>query len=76
MQSRDPQPPLFFVVMRLRPWSSVLVGSQGKPAHVTDDSGTVGFLMVFATRAEAEAYAEDGEQVVPFGGMLVTNAPD
>lgn len=62
-----PIPTPFFVAMRLRPWASVLVGPNGEPAHVTDDSGTVGFLMVFATREQAEAYA-DGAPVTELSG--------
>lgn len=69
-------PTQFWVVNRVRPWSSVLVGSQGKPAHVTDGSGTIGFLMVFPTLEQAQAYADAGEDIVSFSGRAVTNATD
>ena len=54
-----------FVVMRLMKWDSVEVTIQPfhLPLSVSDleDNRTLGFLPVFETREQAEAWAEDGK---------------
>ena len=53
------KPKTFWVVLALQPWSGVeaLVAGQ-KPGSITFDvGGQVGFLPVFKTRKDAEAWA-------------------
>jgi len=56
----------FYVVSAVMPWKSIRLNATGQGLHC-DDKDVAGYMVVFTTRAGAEAYIESAGPDVPVG---------